>query len=90
MARITRQFVEARLVTTTVNLRDNGTLQANQSVIVDQTGSDRFPWQLAVDTVGADGGRRRHLLTDSTTWKAACSAVDALYELSWLNQSTES
>lgn len=85
MPRIKRQFVDARLVTTTTNLRRVGALEPNQSVIYDQTGSDKYPWQLAVDTVSADGARRRHLLTDACTWKSLCTAVDAIYELSWLN-----
>lgn len=83
--RITKAFVAKRLETTTKNLRVAGVLSANESILFESTGSDKFPYRLYVLAIDENGSRHQvGSLTSNVTWQGLVAAVDATYETSWL------
>lgn len=84
MALKDRKFLEARLATTTNNLRKHKMgLNARDSLVIEQTGSDRYPWRLVRVTMTDGLPTYPHSMTSNVTYHGLCAAIDALYELSW-------
>lgn len=83
MERITRAFATARLNTTTNVMRENGMLATNERLEFEQTGSDRYPWQLVIMATEDDGARHHKVLTGMCTWQMVNVAIDTAYELAW-------
>lgn len=83
MALKDRKFLEARLATTTKNMRVHQMLGSRETFTIEQTGSDRYPWRLNRVTM-VDGAQRNvHSMTSNVNYHGLCAAIDALYELSW-------
>lgn len=84
MPRTPRKFVVARLNTATSVMVSAGAIPPFAKFDIDQTGSDRYPWQLVLDEIGPDGARSRTLIADPAPWSAIVTAVDALYNTAYV------